>query len=329
MLTLRSATRRFTRLPAVVRGVLLMLLASAFFAGNAIIVRFLSVEIHAFQIAFMRNAFGLLSIAPWLFWAGPSALRIGRMKLHAVRSLLNLVSMLCYFWAVAGMPLADVTAIGFATPLFASLGAVILFKEVMRLRRWSALAIGFAGVLLVLRPGFAVVDQYTWAAIGASASLAGVLLIIKHVVRIDDPRAVVLINLMMIVPMSLPGALLVWKPPAMWMLALAALHGVLGTYGNLMLTHAFRLGDASVMAPIDFARLPFVAILAFLFFGEAADLFTWGGGAMIFASTMYIAQREAALKRSSARVVPTNPEGAPAPVAEATTDQRSRGDGSR
>jgi drug/metabolite transporter (DMT)-like permease len=296
MLSPRALRLRYGRLPAAIRGAVLMLVASALFAGNGAAIRVISTEIHAFEIAFLRNAFGLVAMSPYMIAAGPRALRIGRLRLHALRSLTNLLSMVAYFYAVGGMALADVTAIGFATPLFASLGAVLVMGEVMRLRRWSALMVGFLGVLVVLRPGLVEIDAYAVAALAAAVSQALVILIIKHLVRIDDPRAVVVVNLLLGTPMALVLALFVWRWPSPLVLGLTAMHGVFGTYGQLCVTRALSIADASLMTPIDFARLPFIAILAWLLFGERSDLFTWLGGAIIFASTVYITRRESALK---------------------------------
>ncbi len=293
----RAASAAFASLPPTIRGVVYMLLAAVCYTITTMIIRVLTRDVHVFEIAFFRNLFGLIAMWPLVWRAGMGSLRTSRLGLHGARTLLNLLAMVAFFHAIITLPLADATAINFAMPLFVSVGAVLVLGEIMRIRRWTAVIIGFIGVLIVVRPSPSALQLDARAALVSALSMAVVVLIVKVLARTESPNSIVVINLLMVTPISLIAALFVWTTPSMTTLGLMAVHGSLGTFGQLFLTRALAVGDASLMTPFEFVRLPMAGLGAWFVFGEVADIWTWVGGAVIFASTAYIAQREANLHK--------------------------------
>jgi drug/metabolite transporter (DMT)-like permease len=282
---------------APVRAALLMLLANLCVAGMTCAIRIAAAELHPFEIAFFRNLFGLLFLLPFLIPAGFGVLRTHALGRLAVSSGGHLVAMLCYFLAAAVMPLAELTALAFTKPLFASVGAALILHEVVRARRWSAIALGFAGVLIVLRPGAEAFSPYAGLVLLSAVASAAVVLMVKHMTRGDATMTIVLYQSLFLTVLSLPPALWFWQTPTWQSLLLVALIGALGTITWLCFTRAFALADASAVMPLEFLKLPFTALLAYLLFAQVPSVWTWLGGGLIFASTIYISHREAKLAR--------------------------------
>jgi drug/metabolite transporter (DMT)-like permease len=174
---------------------------------------------------------------------------------------------------------------------------VLVLGEVVRVRRWTAVVIGFIGVLIVVQPGSASFSFGTLIAILSAVLSAAVSIGIKFLSRTEAPDTIVLYTTLIWVPLSLIPAVpfWIWPSPTVWVLV--ALAGFLGTGAHMLWTRAIRLADASVIAPIGFVQLPFVALLAWLVFGEAVGLALVIGSTIIFASNFYIARREAKLAR--------------------------------
>ncbi len=286
-----------SRLPKPVAAALAMIGACAAFAVMMVLVRFSTETLHPLQTVFFRNLFGLAFMLPWLVRVGPAALRTKRPWAHLARATCGLVAMMCLFTAVGGLPLAEVTAITFAAPLFATVGAALILRETVRLRRWTATVIGFAGVLIILRPGAEALHPLALVALGAAAFMAVAMLFIKSLSRTEHPNAIVVTFGLLMTPLSLIPALFVWQTPTASEWAILVCIGAAATVGQVLLTRAFRSADASAVAPFDFSRLVFVSILASVFFGETSDLWTWVGAAVIVSATVYIAHREAVAGR--------------------------------
>ncbi|MCC7273818.1 MAG: DMT family transporter [Alphaproteobacteria bacterium] len=285
------------RPPSVLRGILLMVLATAAFMAMQGAIRFLTFELPPFVIAFYRNFGSLLILAPWTLRMGLHSWRAARPGVHLLRGGINVVSMLCQFTALSMTPLAEVTALSFTAPLFATLGATLFLGEKMRLRRWTALAVGFVGALVILRPGFAEVGAGPLLAVFASALWATALLIIKLQARTDSSLTITLYMALVMTPLSLLAALPWWVWPDPRQLAWLAAVAALGTLGQMALAQSFREADATAVMPFDFLKLLWAAAIGFVAFGEMPDAWTWTGGAVIFSSTLYIAWREAKTKR--------------------------------
>jgi drug/metabolite transporter (DMT)-like permease len=294
MRRLAARTTAWTeRLPPVLRGMALILLSTFGFSGMHAVIRVLSQDLHAFEIAFFRNLFGLIVLTPFLARHGVGALRTRQLPLHALRGCIQIGAMLMFFTAVTITPLAKVSAMSFTAPLFATVGAVIFLGEPLRGRRIAALLIGFAGALVILQPGVVAIDLGAALVLVSSALWAVAMLIIKRLSRSDSSITISAYMVIFLTPLSFGPALWVWQwpAPAHYLLFLAM--GAMGSLAHVAMAQAFKEADASAILPLDFTRLLWAALLGLLLFGEVPELATWIGGITIFASTTYIAIREA------------------------------------
>ncbi len=287
----------FKALSAPLQGALYMTGAALCFSVMNIAIRIVSAELDPLEIAFFRNFFALLFMLPWLARAGLGALRTVHLGAHVWRAVIGLVAMICWFYSIALLPLAEAVSLNFTVPLFATAGAAIFLGEVVRARRWSATLLGFLGVLIILRPGVTELSPAMALPVVAAGFMAVSTLLVKSLSRSDSPAAIVLYMNLILTPSSLVPALFIWRWPSWSALALLVLVGLLAAVAHILLTRAYTKADASAVMPFDYARLPFIAVLAFLVFGELPDLWTWIGAAVIAASAIYIARREAQVVR--------------------------------
>ena len=278
------------------KGVMWMLVCGISMSAMHSSIRHVSADLHPFEIAFFRLLFGLLPLAPWFIKLGWAPLRTKRLGLMTFRGVLNLVCMLAFFMALAITPLAQVTALGFSAPIFATVLAVFVFGEKVGVQRWSAIAFGFLGALVVIRPGFETVSLGAALALSAAIIWGVCLVIIKTLGRTESSLTITVYMSLIMAPLSLIPALWFWQWPTgqqfMWLIAI----GITGGTGQMAMAEALRVGETHVVMPIDFSRLIWVSVIAFLAFAEVPGLFTWIGGAMIFAATAFIAWRERALR---------------------------------
>jgi len=282
------------------KAILLMLIAALGFSLMNVLIRWTSGELHPFQIAFFRNLFGLVFMLPWLIKYGFRSFKTDRLPLFFIRALLGLFSMFCYFWGITVLPLAKAVALSFTVPLFVTIGAAWFLKEDVNWRRWVAVCVGFIGTLIILRP---TVDGDLFASlvvIASSVTMAASVLIIKSLSRTEDANVIVMYMVLLMTPLSLPVAISVWQWPSLDIWFWVVLMGFLGSFAHLMFTHSLKMSDVSIVMPFDFARLPFIIVLAWLVFDQAVDQWTIVGAVIVFSSGVYIARREAMLNKRRA-----------------------------
>ena len=285
-------------LPKALQATILMVIAMVFFTSMSVFIRLATQELETLEVVFFRNFLACLLMVPWLATRGWSVMRTRRWGLLSARALINMVGMTAGFFAIALIPLAEATALGFTAPLWSTIGAVVILGEVIRARRITALALGFFGVLIVLRPGFEAISVGSLLALVSAFLLALTTLIVKRLTASENPEAIVTWMVVMQAPLSLLPALFVWEwPSAMTWLWLWCLAGA-GTLGHICWTRAFSIADVSALQPFEFIKLPLIAFYAFLLFGELPTMWTWIGGTVIFCSTAYISMREARLSRA-------------------------------
>ncbi|MCB1971495.1 MAG: DMT family transporter [Geminicoccaceae bacterium] len=271
-------------------GVGLMAIVSGMMAIDSVIVRYLSPEVHPFTMGFTRACFGLLAVLPWIVRRRDILSTNFRFR-HFLRAVLKLAALILFFFAFASAPLADVTAIAFTSPIFVILGAWLFLSESPRFMRIVAVMIGFAGVLIVLRPGQAAgIPAGLLFALAGALLTAVIQLILKRMSAHDSTETLVAWNLILTVPIALLPALLVWSTPTPVEWLLLAFQGVMGAFNMMLATKAFALAEASLIAPVDFLRLPFVALLGYLIFSQTVPVSTWIGGALIIAATPLMAR---------------------------------------
>ncbi|MBL4906052.1 MAG: DMT family transporter [Sneathiella sp.] len=276
-----------------------MIIGCAFLAILGGLIRSMSDSgMPVFEIVFLRNLAGLIVLAPWFMKNGISGLKTQRPKLFLIRGFFGFASMLAWFYTVSVIPLAEAVALNFTAPIFGTLLAIIVLKEVVRLRRWMAILVGFIGAMIILRPGAIEMSMGAYAAIFAAATMACSVTCVKMLSATESTPSIVAWTQIIILPMSLIPALLVWQTPTIDQLILIVGIGICATLGHLFFTRAFALADSTYVLPFDFSRLVFSAIIGFAFFSQEPDAYVWIGAAVIFISSIYIAMREAKLNTS-------------------------------
>lgn len=290
MPTVKSLQTHFAAHPNV-SAVVLMVIASGFFSGQHGVVRYLAPDIHPFELVFFRNLFGFAVFVPWLIRNGIGVMETQRFWTHAVRAFTNMSSLMAYFTALSLMPLADATALFLSVPLFVALGAVLFLGERFGLPRCIGLAVGCAGALVIIRPGFEAVDTGTVLVLTAAVFAASTRLLAKSLSRTDSASAIVTYVTLLMMPVTLIPAAFVWQWPTLaeipWLFAI----GAFGSFGQLSAVKAYSLVDVSLAEPMVFTRLLWAALIGYLAFTEIPGLWTWIGGAMIVAATTIMARQ--------------------------------------
>lgn len=290
---------RFTQVPKGLQAAIMMVAAAACFATMAALVRVITQDMHPFETAFFRNVFGLAFMLPWIMRGGVGQLRTSHMGLYALRGAIGVVAMFTWFYALKITPLGDAIALSFTTPLFATILAALVLRETVRMRRWTATAIGFIGMLIIVRPGFEDLGLGAGLVLISALAISAATIVVKTLSRTEDPNAIVTYMVLFLTPLSLIPALFFWTWPTAEQWGLCILMGLAGTAGHSCFTRAFRGVDASAVMPFDYARMPFAALLGFLLFMETPDVFTWIGAGVIAASSAYIAHRESVRAKSA------------------------------
>ena len=280
------------RVPPNLQGMALMFLVTIFIVSMHGLIRHLSQHLHPFEVAFFRNFFGIPILLPFLFRDGIALFRTPRLRVHVIRSLGHVIAMLAFFYGLSTTELATANALGFTAPLFAAALATLVLGEVFRWRRWTALIVGFIGMLIILRPGVVALDTGPLLILGSSFVWGSVLVIIKSLGQHESVKTIVAWMIVFMVPLSLVPALFVWQWPSWEQVGLMAVMGMMGTAGHFMITQALKIADTAAVMPIDFLKLVWAALLGYVLFAEVPDFWTFVGGAVVFAAATYIALRE-------------------------------------
>jgi drug/metabolite transporter (DMT)-like permease len=289
---IRSILQWYDTIPRPIRGMALMLASTLSVVGMNVSIRAVAADIHVFEIAFFRNLFGALIFLPVLFRTEANPLRARRFGLLTFRAALNTVAMLAFFFALTLIPLTEVTALSFTTPLFASFLAIAVLGEAMSRRRCIGLAVGLVGALVILRPGVQEIGLGPILVVLSSATWACALMCIKILTRTESALTIALYAALMQVPLAFVASLFYWVWPSWTQLGLLALVGGLGGFAQLCLTQSFRDADTTLVLPVDFTKLIWAGLAGFLLFAEIPDLWTVVGAAVVFGAVFHMAWRE-------------------------------------
>ncbi len=285
-------TNYWSRLPLASRGALLMLASAFLFVVMSSLVKFLGDRLHPFQIAFFRALTSFLIILPFVMREGAWGFRTRQPVLHVLRGIAGTSAMLCGFYAFTYLPLADATAISFARALFLVPLALMFLGETVGINRWAATLIGFAGVLLVLRPS-GTTDPTAFVAVAHAVFVALAVICVKLLSRTDGPLTLLLYSGFIGTILSAIPAFLLWTTPTWEELGLLALMGAVGTLAHNCFVRAYAVADATALAPLDYTRLIFATLIGFLIFSDLPDWWTVAGALIIAGASLYITVREA------------------------------------
>jgi drug/metabolite transporter (DMT)-like permease len=279
-------------------GALWMIASGVVFMAQNAVVKQLGTRLDSFEIAFFRCLFGFAVVLPFLARGGSAMFMTGRPVLHLARALVGVSTMFCGMYAYTHLPLADATAIGFARPLFTVLLAATILGEIVGWRRLTATAVGFAGVLVIVRPGSEIFDFAHVAALAGAFLGADVIVLVKKLQGSERNATIMAYFGIVTTLASAVPAALVWLTPTAGELALLAAIGCTASSAQWMTLKAFRAADASTVVPFDYARLVFAVLYGWFFFAEIPDRWTLLGAAILVAATLYIAYREIGMARA-------------------------------
>ena len=253
------------------------------------------------QIVFFRALLGSAFMLPWLFSVGLSALRTSKMSLYLWRMFFSYIGAVAWMYGIAGMPLADANALMFTMPLFTLVLAAIMLSERPGVHRWSATVVGFAGALIILRPGVIEISFAAVSTLFAAAAFSVALIGSKKLIATENPNAMVFYLYTLMIPCAAIGAYFYWTPPGLDDVPLLVALGVCTVGAQQCQTRAFRDAPASLVVIINYVQLPLIAFLGWMIFGQSTDLFTWIGAAVICSSTYYVSYREGRRAAEKAR----------------------------
>ena len=258
------------------------------------LMRLLAQDMPAMQSQFLRYFMGLVVLAPWLWRDGLAAYKPQSVRGQFARGTFHSAGLALWFIALPRIPLADMTAIGFTTPIFVMIGAYLFLGEVMHWERWLAAAVGMAGVLIVVGPQLSGSGGVHHLIMLASAPMfAASFLITKALTRHERAGVILMWQAITVSLISLPLALWAWQWPSAWQWLGFLLCGVLGSSGHYCLTRSFRVAEISSTQSVKFLDLIWSAALGWMVFSDTPSQSTLIGGALICATTIWIARREA------------------------------------
>ena len=266
-------------------------------------VKFLSDDLHPIIICFYRCLMGLILITPFVTRNNFQALQTDNMRLQIFRALINIISMICWFSAISMMHFEKATALGFTTPLFTTVLAVLILGEVIRFHRTAALLLGFVGILIIIRPGYMPFEFGTVLMLIASFSFSFVLIFVKKLSATDSSLTIIFYHLLYMTPAFFILSLFYWENINFNQLIIFILMGASGLLSHWCLAQAFKMSDTTFVMPLQFTKLIWASLIGLFIFAEQPDIWTWIGGVIIFISIVYITYREAFKKKGTSKPI--------------------------
>lgn len=282
------------------RGMLWMGAAALCFSAMFGFIRHLSDTFSTFEIVFLRQVMGLCVMGPIMLRAGLSNVKTEIFHYHLIRAIASYLALLSGYYALTLIVLSDAVALQFTLPIFTALMAIVLLKERVGIYRWGAIGAGFVGVLIIVRPGFEAINLGILLALAAAACHGVGDSMAKLISRTDPTSRIVFWGFAIQLPISAIPMPWVWVTPGVSDIAPLLGFGAVAIAAQWCLTKSFSLADASLVSPVLFLRLPFVAAIGFFFFDQSTDIWTWAGAGVIFISTWILAKREAAAAKQAA-----------------------------
>ncbi len=269
-----------------------LMLASILLSLMALLIKLLGQHLHVTQILLLRQLGMMLMVLPAIMRNFPGSLRSTRPGLQILRMGFAIIAMLGGFTAIIHLPLADATAIFFAKSFFVTIFAVLFLGEFVGVYRWSAVALGFVGVLIMLQPGTADFSVYSLASLVGAASAAAVMILLRILSRSESADTIMTWSALGIgIAMALPG-IYYWQPPTVTEWGLLAALAVVSYFGQRCNIFAYKHGEASLLASLDYVRLLWATLFGFLVFGDFPGVPTWVGASIVVAAAVFTIYRE-------------------------------------
>ena len=262
------------------------------FAMMMVAIHYFGGRFDAFELVFVRGAVGLLMVVPVISRNGVGVLKTKRFPMHVVRALFAVLAMATLYYALAEIGVAEATVLTFLIPLFTTVAAGTVLGEKVGPHRWAATLVGFGGALIIIRPGLIHVSTPILLAVLSSVLYAGAWSSVKILTRTDAPAVTVFWMNVLMLPMSAIALIFVWVTPRWDDVLPLLVMALAGWSAWFCQARTFANAEASAVMPFDFLRLPITALFGWLVFSESVDIWTWTGGAVIFAAGYYITLRE-------------------------------------
>ena len=293
-------TNKTNNLPKIftpsILAVLFMVLSGIFATSMHCLIRFATEENHPFEVAFFRTIFVLLIFLPFVVKNGFKTLKPNNIKLQSYRAIIGSVAMLCMFYGLSITELAKATALMFTVPIFATILAIIFLKEVVGIRRWSAMFVGFFGALIVLRPDIELGFGPLLILCGSLMWSSSVLMA-KKLTQTDSTLSITFWQAAGLIPATFVLATQVWEWPNLNQLFMFLLIAIAGTLTHWFLNEALKRAEISALLPLDYLRLIWSVSLGFIFFNEIPPAGLWLGAALILGASTYIGVRQVKKKK--------------------------------
>ena len=284
-----------------VKAILLALVASVSGVTMNVLLKISLADINVFTAGFLRFLFGFLLILPFIFYNQFQNYKTPNLKIHLTRGFLNIPMMLLGFSALQYIPLEQIKAISFISPIIVVVLSVIFLKEKIYLIRIGALVIGLVGVFVILRPGIVSINIGAYMVLCSCSIWSVVVIITKFAARVDSAFTILSYQYTIVTILSLPIALYFWQTPSSQTIIYLIFAGIAGTIVHLCINTAYKLTELSVLQPVNFSRLLIASLFGFIIFDEVPDIWTIIGGLIIFSSILIITYRETYLKKDIAK----------------------------
>ena len=286
----------FTFLSPSVLAVLFMILSGFFATTMHCLIRFATEDHHPFEVAFFRTIFVLIIFLPLVARNGITSLKSNNVKLQTFRAIVGSVAMLCMFYGLSITELAKATALMFTVPIFATILAILFLKEIVGIRRWVAMLVGFSGALIVLRPdielGFGPL-----LILCASLMWSSSMLMAKTLTKTDTISSITFWQAAGLIPATFILAIQVWEWPSLSQLFMFLMIAIAGTLVHWFLNEALKRAEISALLPLDYLRLIWSVSMGFIFFNELPQAGLWFGAALILGASTYIGIRQTQKKK--------------------------------
>ncbi|MDC1209428.1 DMT family transporter [Pseudomonadota bacterium] len=280
-----------------ISAILFMILSGFFASSMHCLIRFATEDTHPFEVAFFRTVFVLLIFLPVVLKNGFKVLKPVNVKLQSFRAIIGSVAMCCMFYGLSITELAKATALMFTVPIFATILAIIFLKEIVGIRRWTAMLVGFLGAVIVLRPdielGFGPI-----LILCGSVMWSGSVLMAKKLTLTDNTLTITFWQAAGLIPVTFILATQVWQWPSLSQLFMFLLIAIAGTLTHWFLNEALKRAEISALLPLDYLRLIWSVSLGYIFFSEMPPAGLWLGAALILGASTYIGIRQSMKKKA-------------------------------
>ena len=283
------------------KAIILALIASFCAVLMSVFLKLAQEDSNVFTVGFLRFFFGLLLITPIIIQSSFKIYNTINFKLHILRCIINVPMMIFGFAALTYIPLEQIKAIGFLSPILVVILSVIFLGERIYLIRTFSLILGFIGTLIILRPGFIEINIGVYMVLASALLWSCVIIITKFMSKNDSAMTILTFQYTFVTLFTLPLAIIYWNNPSFISLIYTLLAAIVGTVLHLCINNAYKLSDLSIIQPVWFTQLVFASFLGFVIFGSLPDFFTWIGAILVFISVLIITYRENYLKKDIAK----------------------------